>query len=115
MPITRFQANEIVTRNNVNRRLDEIEEMLKSYTVNIPVNWSGSSAPYTQTVSLEGIKSTDSTIADISLSDTTSTALSELDAWGCISKITTNEGSITITCLERKPEISFNIQLKVVG
>lgn len=76
-------------------------------------NWS-STAPYTQTVNVSGILSTDTPIVDVVLSSTTSTAISEMEAWNCVSKIETSNGSITATCLESKPEISLNVQLKVV-
>lgn len=76
--------------------------------------WSSGDAPYTQTVSVQGILSTDTPIVDVVLSSTTSTALSQLEAWGYISKIDTSNDQITATCLESKPSIGINIQLIVV-
>lgn len=84
------------------------------HTATIPLSWLGSSAPYTQTISVNGITSADTPIVDVILSSSTSTALSQLEAWGCISKITTGTNQITVTCLENKPNISIPIQLKVV-
>ena len=84
-----------------------------TYNAAIPLSWS-SSAPYTQTVSVPGILSTDNPIVDIVLSDDAATAKSELENYGKISDITTNNGNIIIRCLEEKPEVVFNIQLKVV-
>lgn len=75
--------------------------------------WS-SSAPYTQTLSIQGILSTDIPVVDVVLSSTTSTAVSQLEAWSCVSKIETAAGSITATCLEELPTIDIPIQLKVV-
>ena len=75
--------------------------------------WS-SSVPYTQTVSIQGILATDVPVVDVVLSSTTSTAKSQLEAWGYVSKIETAAGSITATCLEEKPTIDIPIQLKVV-
>lgn len=84
------------------------------HTVTIPLSWLGSSAPYTQTISVNGITSADTPIVDVILSSSTSTALSQLEAWGCVSKIITGTNQITVTCLENKPNISIPIQLKVV-
>lgn len=76
-------------------------------------NWS-SSAPYTQTVSVSGILSTDIPIVDVVLDQSTSTAISQIEAWMNVSKIETANGSITATCFEEKPTINIPIQLKVV-
>lgn len=75
--------------------------------------WS-SSAPYTQTVSVSGILSTDTPIADVVLDVVTSTAMAQISAWMCVSNIETADGSITAKCFENKPEIDIPIQLKVV-
>ncbi len=75
--------------------------------------WS-SSAPYTQTVSIQGILATDTPIADVVLDQSTPTALTQIEAWMSVSKIETADGSITATCFEELPTIDITIQLKVV-
>ena len=86
----------------------------KIYTTTLTsAGWSDT-APYTQTISIEGIKADDSPVVDIVLSADTTTAASELEAWGYISKIDTADGSITATCFEDKPTVDLNIQIKVV-
>lgn len=87
---------------------------VETYTTTISTSWTGSSAPYTQTVTVTGITSSDTPIVDVILSTTTSTALNQLEAWGCVSKIETETDSITVTCLEDKPTTAIPIQLKVV-
>lgn len=84
------------------------------YTATLPVSGWSSSAPYTQTVSVSGILSTDTPVADVVLNVVTSTAMTQISAWMCVSKIETANGSIIATCLENKPEIDIPIQLKVV-
>lgn len=84
------------------------------YTATLTSSGWSSSAPYTQTVSVSGILSTDTPIADVVLNVVTSTAMTQISAWMCVSKIETANGSITATCLENKPEIDIPIQLKVV-
>lgn len=86
---------------------------VETYTATISTTWSGS-GPYTQTVTVTGITSSDTPIVDVILSTTTSTALNQLEAWGCVSKIETATDSITVTCLEDKPTTAIPIQLKVV-
>lgn len=86
----------------------------ETYTATLSTTWTGSSAPYTQTVTVTGITSSDTPIVDVVLSTTTSTALNQLEAWGCVSKITTGTNQITVTCLEDKPITAIPIQLKVV-
>lgn len=84
------------------------------YTATLLSSGWSSSAPYTQTVSVSGILSTDTPIADVVLDVVTSTAMAQISAWMCVSKIETADGYITATCLENKPEIDIPIQLKVV-
>lgn len=76
--------------------------------------WNGSSAPYTQTVSVQGILATDTPIVDVVLDSSTSTAISQNNSWAFVSKIETSADSITATCLESKPEVDLPIHLKVV-
>lgn len=75
--------------------------------------WSAES-PFTQTVNIQGVLETDTPIADIMLSSDTDVAKSESDAWAYVSRIDTASNAITALCLEKKPELDLNIQLKVV-
>ena len=86
----------------------------KIYTATLSTNWSGSSAPYTQNVSITGISSEDTPVIDVILDSNTETALNQLEAWGCVSKITKGTNQITATCLEDKPAVAIPIQIKVV-
>lgn len=104
-----------VTKNESDiSNLQSSKAVTVTYTANIPVSWTGEQAPYTQTVSVSEIKSTDNPLVDIVLNDNTETAIKELENYGKISRIQTSDGSITITCLEERPEVALNIQLKVV-
>lgn len=84
------------------------------YTATLLSSGWSSSAPYSQTVSVSGILSTDIPIADVVLDVVTSTAMTQISAWMCVSNIETADDSITATCFETKPEIDIPIQLKVV-
>jgi len=76
-------------------------------------SWSGSSAPYTQTVTVSNITSTDTPIIDVVMSGTYSTDSTRAEAWGYIYRAVTANGSITFYATE-KPTVSLPIQIKVV-
>lgn len=73
--------------------------------------WVGASAPYTQTVNVTGILSTDNTLANIALSSDTTTAQSQLTNWAYVSKMETSNGAVTATCFDSKPSIDLNVSL----
>lgn len=77
-------------------------------------SWAGNSAPYTQTVSVEGIRATDRPIIDVSVSSTVATGIDEITQFGYISKAETGAGTITFSCYENKPNIDLTINIKVV-
>lgn len=88
----------------------------KTYTVSVPTTgWTtttlGSSTIYTKTITVTGITANDTPIVDVVLSDTVDTAKKQLEAYGCISRITTAANSITISCYESAPTAAFTIQL----
>ena len=85
-----------------------------NYNATITTNWVGSTAPYTQIISITGILESSTPIVDVVLDSNTATAKSQLEAWNYVSKIETGENSITITCLEDKPTVAIPIQVKVV-
>lgn len=96
----------------VNEALAGIET---TYTATLSAaNWTGTSAPYTQTVTVTGMLASDNPTTDIVQSATQATAETELEDWGYVSKITTAANQITATCYTDKPTINLNIQLKVV-
>jgi hypothetical protein len=82
-------------------------------TATLDTDWSGTSAPYTKTVSVSGILSTDTPIIDVVMSGTYSTDEARIEAWGYIYRAVTANGSITFYATE-KPTINLPIQIKVV-
>lgn len=82
-------------------------------TATLNTTWSGTSAPYTKTVSVSGILSTDTPIIDVVMSGTYSTDEARTEAWGYIYRAVTANGSITFYATE-KPTVSLPIQIKVV-
>lgn len=76
--------------------------------------WASDAAPFTQEVAVAGITGIMNPLTDIILSEETETAVAELEAWGMVSSITTGDGKITARCLEDKPEVDLNLQMKAV-
>lgn len=108
-----YLTNNYYTKTNTDNLLRAKATTALYNTTLTSSSWS-STAPYTQTVSITGILSTDTPIVDVVLDANTSTAMTQISAWVCVSKIVTSNGSITATCLENKPTTDIPIQLKVV-
>lgn len=86
----------------------------KVYTATIGTSWSGSAAPYTLSVSVPGILSTDTPIVDINFSGIAySNKEDVVTAWSSIYRITTSNNSITVYA-DDKTTTAVPIQLKVV-
>lgn len=81
-------------------------------TATISTAWSGS-GPYTQAVSVSGILTTDTPHIMPVYSTTNSTAIAQKEAWACVSKAETSDGTITFTCFADKPETAIPIQIEV--
>lgn len=85
-----------------------------SYTASLSTTWTGTSAPYTQSISISGILSTDKPHITPVYSTTNATAILEKKAWNCISKAVTSAGKITFTCFEEKPTQALGLQIEVI-
>jgi len=83
------------------------------YNVTLDTSWSGSSAPFSKTVTVNGIQASDTPIIDVVMSGTYSTDTAIAEAWGYIYRAVTADGSITFYATE-KPTINLPIQIKVV-
>ena len=82
-------------------------------TATITTTWSGS-GPYTQSVSVSGILASDMPHITPVYSTTNATAITQKEAWSCVSKAVTAAGKITFTCFEDKPTTAIPIQIEVI-
>jgi hypothetical protein len=82
-------------------------------SASIGIEWVGDVAPYTQTITLEGIQETDCPHIMPVYSDVLDTALDQMDVWSNIGKAIAGDGTITFTCFEDKPEVAIPIQVEV--
>lgn len=88
---------------SVARRLTDLENDINSrgFTagVQLPLaNWS-STLPYTQTVNVEGMRSTDVPFVDLNISGgSDSTVDGRITSWGRISYFSSGDGTLTAVC-----------------
>ena len=82
-------------------------------TVVIPTNWSGSSPPFTQSVSVPEVVESDRPHVGPILSDDINTGLEEEAAFNCITKGVPQNGAIMFYCFEEKPDRAVTIQIEV--
>lgn len=75
--------------------------------------WTGTSAPFSQAITVSGILETDKPKVDVVVSSTYATAETEIEAWGYVYRIVTSQNGVTAYATE-KPEVSLNIQMEVV-
>ena len=83
------------------------------FTATLSTSWSGSAAPYTQTVTINGITSAHNPIIDVVMSGTYSTDQRRIEQWGYIYRAVTGTNQITFYASE-KPTVSLPIRVKVV-
>ncbi len=83
------------------------------FTATLSTSWSGSAAPYTQTVTINGITSAHNPIIDVVMSGTYSTDQQRIEQWGYIYRAVTGTNQITFYASE-KPTVSLPIRVKVV-
>lgn len=87
--------------------------MISSVTVTIPLDaWIGESAPFTQTIEVEGILETDNPHYGVVLSGTQEQKLAQKEAFGYIDELKTADGIITFNCLEGKPDVDLTVQIE---
>lgn len=93
--------------------IDTLKASVINKTATISTSWSGSAAPFAQTIAIEGILTTDTPIVDLVPSSTFATAEQEEQEWAKVYKITTADGSITVYAKEATT-LSLNIKLQIV-
>lgn len=93
---------------------ETINDKRSTYTATISTTWTGSAAPYTQSVSVRGLLATDTPHVTPVFSDTLATAIAQKEAWGMVSEADAGTNTITFTCFEDKPTTAIPIQIEVI-
>lgn len=88
---------------------------LANYSISIPTTgWSGSAAPFTIAITVNGIKDTDVPTIDINLSGVNyANVAAQLEAWGLIYRAVTGTDTITFYATA-VPATAFTLQARVV-
>ena len=86
------------------------------FEINVPASGWIASAPYTQTVSVEGMSQffNPSYAPDIEDSTSADSEKAIKKACGFISKFETLDGAIKLTCKAKKPTVDIPLMIKVV-
>lgn len=84
-----------------------------SVQISVPASGWSASAPYTQSVSVSGLLATDQPHIGLVPNDNWEMALIQEENWGYVSRGVTENGSITFTCYEDKPEVNLPLQIEV--
>lgn len=96
----------------VDTALSNAKTIAKTATLAV-AGWSGSSAPYTQTVTISGLTDTKRAMAYPVYGSDTPTNIALKEACGMVS-FASREGSVlTFTCLEDKPTVAIPITVEV--
>lgn len=97
-----------LAKNEISDKADVIE-----YAATISPTWTGSTAPYTQEITVTGITANDKPIVDVTMSGTYATDQTRFVEWGKIYRIVTTTNKIIIYATE-KTTATLPIQLQVV-
>lgn len=79
----------------------------------LSTNWTGSSAPYSQRITVTGVTSSDRPIIDFRPSGTYATDQTAEEAWLNVYRAVTSSGSITFYAHD-KPTVAIPIQIKLI-
>lgn len=106
------------TNTQVNKNETDIADLGRNMKAvryaTIPVSGWSASAPYRQTVNVQGILSTHTPIVSLYLPDGTTGAQAKEQgrSYGYVDRVTTGTGNITLYCYNQKPTSTFQIALK---
>ena len=91
----------------------ETKAVKKTWSVSVPNTGWSSSKPYTKTITVSGMLSSDNPHADVSF---TSNATIEIESnyFACVGRITTANNSITLVCPKEIPGGTFTLKLEAV-
>jgi hypothetical protein len=110
-------SNNPVTSSAIYNALNQKSDKMKVYTATFPVaGWVGDTAPYTQTVTVEGLSASHNPMADISLSDddTAESVNLKFAAWSLINRLVTGDNTLTAYCYGDAPETEIAVRLAVM-
>ena len=106
------EATQAANKGYVDRSIDDAILYISTaaVTLSLPASgWAGDSAPYTQTVTVEGLTDGRRCMVYPAYGDDIDANLAMREACGCISYAKRSGSNVTITCLEDKPAVDVSI------
>lgn len=100
------------TKGYVDTALNNAKTVAKTATLTV-AGWSGSSAPYTQSVTVAGLTDTKRAMAYPVYGSNTEANLALKEACGMVSFASRSGNKMTFTCLEDKPAVAIPITVEV--
>lgn len=79
------------------------------YTATLSSSSWSASTPYTQTLNVTGILSTDKPVVDLS-----APTASNLESWGLVASVQSGSGTLTFTCYDGVPTENLDLNIMVV-
>ena len=111
--MTTEQMNSLLAQfNKIKDELAKRTETVAFEGVIEATGWSAGGAPYTNTVSIPGIRETDSPHATPVYSEDAALAITQEDAWNMVSDGDAVSDGIVFTCLENCPSVDIPIQVE---
>lgn len=117
-------GTDIVTRASFNARIEQantnfvsgLAEKAEAVTYTgtlLSASWTGASAPYSQTITVTGMASTDEPIYDLTLSGTYATDVTLETEWAKVFDLDTGTNQVTVKA-HAKPTVNLPFRMKVV-
>ena len=96
----------------------KVEKVLRDVIVTVPTTWTGETAPYTQIISVPGIKVGDP--AELWSAITADTSAADVKTWTKMAAMInaaeiSTDGKLTLICRLKKPTAEFKVRLKGVS
>ena len=101
------------TAGNLLNLINTKADKKKTYNITIDTTWTGDEAPYTKTITLQGILATDIVNLYPIWSNTLETRQTEKEEYSKISMITSSDNTIELTCDDDKPNVELNARVEV--
>ena len=93
---------------------DYTDSKRKVFNITLTTNdWEGDSAPYTQTIGIEGILETDRPHYGPVYDADQEVRVAQKESFAMVDDLDTADGSVTFTCFDDKPEVNIPIQMEV--
>lgn len=105
-------TNDAANKGYVDTALTNAKTVAKTATLTV-AGWTGSSAPYTQSVTVSGLTDTKRAMAYPVYGSNTTTNLALKEACGMVSFASRSGSVLTFTCLEDKPTVNIPITVEV--